>query len=252
VEGSWLEELNAGLNPPIENLGAGQCVLLVESGVFHVFSHNHDVWFDQLYIRFVPPTKRIRAALRNAFMISGQGSTSFMTAITVQGSGTKPPAGSIGEGILVISSETSRVHMHEAFFKDLKVLEADSAFMKTAGPLSLNRTTFQNVLAPELKAFISVQPSGQLRLADVTFGPNAIGAQVFVESSTPSVWSAQPLQVTNVVTAEVTTAPGLDAIPDPSPFTSLGNKWIQSLITVRSAKIESSHLSSPIRIAFFY
>lgn len=235
VSGSWLAAET--LDPPIEDITEGQCVLLADSGVFHVFSHNHDIWFDQLYIRFVPSQAGNEASLRHAFMLSGQGSTSFMTGVTVQGSGTKQPDGSVGEGVLVLTTSSSGVHMHEAIFQDLTVLDADNSFIKTAGPLSMNHTTFQNVLAPEHKAFITVEQSGMLRLATVEFGPDATGTVVFTEADTTSVYSAQPLQVTNASTGESFAAAGLDAIPDSSPFTSLGNKWLQSLMQVRSMKL---------------
>jgi hypothetical protein len=243
VEGSWLEGVNSSLDPPIANVSPGQCVLLTDSGAFHVFAHNHDIWFDHLYIRFVNPPEGSRGGLRHGFMISGQGSTSFMTGITVQGGGAQQPAGNIGEGVLVISHRSSSVHMHDAVFQDLRV-DVGLAFITTGGPLSLNRTTFQNVQVPEKKAFIYVQQSGQLRLADVEFGPEEAGTPVFVENSTLSVWSDQPLQVTNALTGAATAAPGLESIPDPSPFTSLGNKWFQSLAAVRFTHLQNCLLTS--------
>ena len=161
-----------------------------------------------------------------------------MTGITVQGGGTAQPAGSIGEGVLVVTTNSSRVHVHEAVFQDLTVLDADNSFIKTAGTLSLNNTIFQNVLAPEHKAFIAVKASGQLRLATVEFGTEASGVPVFAESDgSPTVFSAQPIQVINAVTGETEDAASLEAIPDPSPFTSLGNRWLQSLMAVRFGEL---------------
>lgn len=227
-----------GLDPPIQDITVGQCVLLADFGVFHVFSHNHDIWFDQLYIRFVAPEQGNEGLLRHAFMLSGQGSTTFMTGITVQGGGTAQRAGSLGEGVLVSTTQSSGVHMHKALFQDLTVLDADNSFIKTAGPLSMNNTVFQNVLAPEHKAFITVKATGMLRLATVTFGPEASGTRVFTQNDgVPTVFSAQPVKVKNTVSGAEEDAATLAEIPDPSPFTSLGNQWLQSLMAVRTLSL---------------
>lgn len=239
----WSEGQN--LEPPISGVTTGQCVLLSDFGVFHVFSHNHNIWFDQIFVRFVAPPDGNESLQRDAFMISGQGSTAFMTGITVQGSGAQQPADSIGEGVLVIATNSSGAHMHEALFQDMRVLNADNSFIKTAGHLSLNNTQFQNVAAPDQKALIFVQATGKLRLAKVQFGPDASGTQVFVEGNTPNVWSEDPTQkVRDSITGQEATAPRLAAIPTPSPFTSLSNKWLQTLIVVRSYLLPMSTLSA--------
>jgi hypothetical protein len=86
-------EIKDGLEPALGSLAPGQCVILANTGVFHLASHVHNIWLDALYVRLTSQADSTAIAgstlndAPRALAVSSQGSTVFATDFTIQGDG---------------------------------------------------------------------------------------------------------------------------------------------------------------------
>lgn len=113
------EKMKKDLDPALQSLAPGQCLLLADTGVFHLASHVHNLWLDALYIRVMSPTRGNSTAgsgrndAPRALAVSSQGSMVFATDITLQGDG--PPADKqSGQQAVALWSGSSSIHIEGA------------------------------------------------------------------------------------------------------------------------------------------
>ena len=107
-----------GLDPALQSLAPGQCVLLSNTGVFHLASHIHNLWLDALYIRLVSSadnaTAPADASGRNdaprALAISSSGSMLFATDVTIQGDGGAAVNQHAGQQAVALWAGSSSMH----------------------------------------------------------------------------------------------------------------------------------------------
>jgi hypothetical protein len=90
----------------------GQCVLLADTGVFHLSAHVHNIWLDALFIRLTSPDNSTIAAVSTlndaprALAVSSQGSMMVATDVTLQGHG--------GQQAVALWVASSSIHIQGA------------------------------------------------------------------------------------------------------------------------------------------
>lgn len=138
------DAIKKGLTPALDSLAPGQCVLLADTGVFHLASHVHNLWLDGLYIRLVSFSDDASSAgstqndAPRALAVSSQGSMVFVTDVTIQGNGSTAKNKNAGHQAVALWAGSSSIHIQGAH----------SCPPVATGPFNLNSYIEVNIHVP--------------------------------------------------------------------------------------------------------